>query len=253
MCLLVVLYRVLDDAPILIAANREERFDRPTLPPRVYRGPPRYVCGLDLQANGTWLGVNEHRLVVAVTNRARPGLTASPRSRGLLCRDLLACKTARKATAMARTKLSNGSYAGANFVCLDPGYAAAVYGGRDISVAEITPGLHLLTDGDLDDPEDRRQSQARRLLEASGSTATISVKGFLETTAVVCAHKGIVIRTADSGTVSADQIAVTTDGGHAVYRHTPGPPDRLEFDDFSTLLARVLGGSNPGGTPEVRS
>ena len=252
MCLLVVLYLVVDDAPILIAANREERFDRPTLPPRIYRGPPRYVCGLDLQADGTWLGVNEHRLFVAVTNRARPGLTANPRSRGLLCRDLLACTTARKATAMARTALSDGSYAGANYVCLDPGYGAAVYGGRNISVVEITPGLHMLTDGDLDDPEDRRQSQARRLLETAGTTATSSVAGFLETTAIVCAHKGVVVRAADSGTVSADQVAVTTAGRDAVYRHTPGPPDRLEFDDFSTLLAGVLAGTNPDCATEVR-
>ena len=253
MCLLVVLYRVVDDAPILIAANREERFDRPTLVPRLYRGPPRYVCGLDLQENGTWLGVNEHRLFVAVTNRARPGLTASPRSRGLLCLDLLACKTAKKATAMVRAALSDGSYAGANYVCLDPTYGAAVYGGRDISVVEITPGLHVLTDADLDDPEDRRQNQARRLLDTAGSKATSSVAGFLETTAIVCAHKGVIVRAADSGTVSADQVAVTTTASDAVYRHTPGPPDRLEFDDFSNLLASVLGGSNPDGTRKARA
>ena len=39
MCLVVVLYRVVDGAPVLIAANREERYDRSALPPRVFRGP----------------------------------------------------------------------------------------------------------------------------------------------------------------------------------------------------------------------
>ena len=63
----------------------------------------------------------------------------------------------------------------------------------------------------------------------------------------------VIVRAADSGTVSADQVAVTTTASDAVYRHTPGPPDRLEFDDFSNLLARVLDGSNPDSTRKVRA
>ena len=244
MCLVVVLYRVIDGAPVLIAANREERFDREALPPRVFRGPPRYACGIDQQAGGTWIGVNQYGLVVAVTNREKTGITAAPRSRGLLCLDLLSCKSAREAAKRAADDLTKGSYAGANFLCIDAEHASVIYGGREIEVIEMPPGLHLLTNGDLDDPDDRRQSLAKRLMESSPLT---SVDGFIERTARLCAHKGIVVHRADGGTVCADQVALTDRGEDAVYRHAPGPPDRLDFDDVSSLLHRVLAAPNPDG------
>lgn len=247
MCLVVVLYRVIEGAPILVAANRDERFDRPGLPPRTFRGPPRYMCGVDRKAKGTWLGVNQHSVLAAVTNREKAGLSADPRSRGLLCRDLLACASARDAAALAAKELTEGSYAGANYVCLDPKYAAVVYGGREVEVVEMEPGLHLLTNGDLDDPDDRRIGLARRLLEAADE-AMGSVEGFLDFTARLCAQKGIVVHRADGGTVSADQVVLTDRIEDAVYRHAPGPPDRLQFDDCSKLLRRMLAGPNPGGT-----
>ena len=244
MCLVVVLYRVIAGAPVLIAANREERFDRPALPPRVFRGPPRYTCGIDQQAGGTWLGVNQYGVVVAVTNREKTGIAAAPRSRGLLCLDLLSCKSARDASQRAADDLTTGSYAGANFLCIDAEHASVIYGGREIEVIEMPPGLHLLTNGNLDDPDDRRQSLAQRLMESSPLS---SVDGFMERTARLCAHKGIVVHRLDGGTVCADQIAVTDRVEDAVYRHAPGPPDRLDFDDVSGLLHRVLAAPNPDG------
>ena len=244
MCLVVVLYRVIAGAPVLIAANREERFDRPALPPRVFRGPPRYTCGIDQQAGGTWLGVNQYGVVVAVTNREKTGIAAAPRSRGLLCLDLLSCKSARDASKRAADDLTTGSYAGANFLCIDAEHASVIYGGREIEVIEMPPGLHLLTNGNLDDPDDRRQSLAQRLMESSPLS---SVDGFMERTARLCAHKGIVVHRLDGGTVCADQIAVTDRVEDAVYRHAPGPPDRLDFDDVSGLLHRVLAAPNPDG------
>ncbi len=241
MCLVAVLYRVLEDAPILLAANREERFDRPSLAPRKYRGPPSYVCGLDQQAGGTWLGVNQHGVVVAVTNRLRAGLTAAPRSRGLLCQDLLSCGSAKEAAAMANKALTAGTYAGANYLCLDSDHGVVIHAGPQIKTHDIEPGLHLLTNGDLDDPDDRVQTLARRLIDDGNLK---SVDRFLEVTACVCAHKSVVIRRPDAGTVSADQIAVTRNAADAVYRHAPGPPDRLDFDDYSDLLRAVLSDPN---------
>ncbi len=241
MCLVAVLYRVIDSAPILVAANREERFDRPTLAPRKYRGPPSYVCGQDQQAGGTWLGVNQHGLLVAVTNRNRAGIIAAPRSRGLLCRDLLACESAKDAVAMARKALKAGSYAGANYICLDFDYGAVVHAGHQVEIRDLEPGLHILTNGDLNDPDDRVHTLSRRLIDPDNLK---TVERFIEVTAAVCAHKGVVIRHPDAGTVSSDQIAVTRKSQEAIYRHAPGPPDRLDYDDCSDLLRAVLSGPN---------
>ena len=70
MCMLAILYRVAKNTPILLAANREEEYVRPTQFPKIQSGTPRIVCGTDKVAGGTWLGVNQFGLVVTVTNRA---------------------------------------------------------------------------------------------------------------------------------------------------------------------------------------
>ncbi len=78
--------------PLLVAANRDEHFDRPSAPPAEIAGAPRVVAGRDLRVGGTWLGVNEHGLLVGILNRRQnePAINAnSCRSRGLLCMDLL--------------------------------------------------------------------------------------------------------------------------------------------------------------------
>ena len=250
MCLLIVAYRVDPEAPILVAANREERFDRATLSPHVQPGPPRVLCGIDEQAGGTWLGVNEHGLLVAVTNRAKSSVPAAPRSRGVLCRELLACPSADVAAALAVDELSRDLYAGANYLCLDATRGAVIHAGDRLEALHVEPGVHFMTNGDLDDPGDRRLELARRLFCAvtppgtsptSPTTAppTDTVE-FIAVTARICGHPEIVVRGPEGGTVSSDQVALTARRDRAVYRHAPGPPDRRAYEDHSELLRRVL-------------
>src|SRR5437763_506886 len=94
MCLLAMLYRAVDGAPLLVAANREEAYARGGTPPALWAEPRAVVAGVDPQAGGTWLGVNAHGLLVAVTNRRLSHPPERPRSRGLLVRDLLAAPDA---------------------------------------------------------------------------------------------------------------------------------------------------------------
>ncbi len=237
MCLFAIFYRRLPGAPVLVAANREERFDRPARPPHVQPGRPRVVCGIDEQAGGTWLGVNQHGLLVAVTNRRKSVLPPAPRSRGLLCRELLACRFAAEAAHLAFTELSRGRYAGANYLCADATSALAVHGGDRLSVVAIEAGLHLMTNADLDDPHDERLALARRLLRP-GAPATI--EEFLEAGRRVCTAEGIVLRGPDRGTVSSSLVAVTAAAADAVYYHAAGPPDRTPYGDCSAALREVL-------------
>lgn len=241
MCLLAISYRQLPGAPILVAANRDEAFDRPFLGPQVQSGSPKVLCPTDAQAGGTWLGVNEHGVLVAVTNRAISTPPPAPRSRGLLCRELLECATAAGAAQRAFQELSRGRYAGANYVCLDPQSASVVYGGDRLGVLDIKPGLHLMTNADLDDDDDRRQVIARRLLE---SVPGATVKDFIDQAARTCAAEGVVVRQKDRGTVCSELVAVATRSEDAVYRHAPGPPDRTAFEDHSAALRGLLRGSD---------
>src|ERR1700693_6340250 len=95
MCLLALFYRVAEDAPVVVGANREEFYQRGGEPPRILEGPIRSVAGVDPVAGGTWIGVNEHGVMVAVTNRLKTQVPAYPRSRGLLARELLTFPDAR--------------------------------------------------------------------------------------------------------------------------------------------------------------
>ncbi|HXF76911.1 MAG TPA: NRDE family protein, partial [Methylomirabilota bacterium] len=40
MCTLAIYFRVFDDYPIILAANRDEHFDRPSAPPAIADGDP---------------------------------------------------------------------------------------------------------------------------------------------------------------------------------------------------------------------
>ncbi len=50
MCLLAIQYRVVPEAPILVAANREEFYDRESLPPTIQSGKPRILAGTEPKA-----------------------------------------------------------------------------------------------------------------------------------------------------------------------------------------------------------
>ena len=119
MCLLAIQYQLVPDAPILVAANREEFYERPSQPPSIQSGKPRVLCGIDAQAGGTWLGVNQHGLVIGVCNRRKMSSNYPSRSRGVLCRELLKSNSAVHARDVAMEELSSGRYDGANFVCVD--------------------------------------------------------------------------------------------------------------------------------------
>src|SRR5262249_17576847 len=117
MCLLAIYFRVIDGAPLIVAANREEAYARGGSPPQFLRDGCAMVAGLDPFPGGTWLGVNECGLLAAVTNRPKSKLPEDPRSRGLLLRELLACRDPRSAADFAVKELAHNYYAGCNLVC----------------------------------------------------------------------------------------------------------------------------------------
>jgi uncharacterized protein with NRDE domain len=244
MCLLAIHFQTLPAAPLLVAANREEFFDRPSLGPAIQPGLPRVLCGVDARAGGTWLGVNEYGLFVAVTNRPKSDLPTAPRSRGALCRDLLACRSAEEAAKRANTELATGHYAGANYVVADTQSAFAIQAGDALVATPLTPGLHLLTNGDLNDPRDARQKLARELFARQPFP---NVQEFLDVAARVCAtgpdprrESTILVRTTNRGTVSSTLVALAADPSESAYRHAPAAPDRAAYEDYSTLLRGML-------------
>ncbi len=244
MCMMAILYRVAKDTPVLVAANREERFDRPTQHPKIQSGTPRVVCGIDRKSGGTWLGVNQHGMFAAVTNRRKTVVPAEPRSRGLLCRELLGMPTAKEAAQVAAEELATGAYAGANYICGDADYAAVVYGGNRIEVVELSPGLHLITNGNLNDPHDQRHEFIQRMLTLHTLDSAVT---FLAVTSRafsrkpdVAGRRGVVLTGAEYGTVSSTLLSLPAKLQQSVYQYAPGPPCDVSYDDLSALLRQVL-------------
>lgn len=243
MCFVVLFFRAVADAPLVIAANREEVYTRPSEPPQLWPGPRRFLAGRDVQAGGTWLGVNEGGLVVAVTNRPKQDVPPAPRSRGLLVRDLLAgCATAAAAVAQAQKELASGRYAGCNLLCADSQDAVVLHAGDWLQVQPLPPGLHLLTTQQVNFLGDARLAYARWWLSQFDYEKAADCLNLLPR---LCSQRGegappICLAGAERGTLSSTLLALCWDPAQSVYRQTPGPPDRTPYVDYSLLLRSLL-------------
>jgi len=153
-CTLAIYFQVSRDFPVIIAANRDEFLDRPAASPMSLLEHPRVIGGKDLRAGGTWLGINEYGVIAGLLNRRVEG-AANPRarSRGLLCLDALRCETSSDAAKFA------GSQDGADYnpfnlliASRETAFVASNRAGR-IEVAALAPGLHLVTNLDVNDFE----------------------------------------------------------------------------------------------------
>jgi hypothetical protein len=250
MCLLALFLRAVEDAPLVVGANREERYDRPGEPPQILSGPCRAVAGVDPQAGGTWLGVNDHGVLVAVTNRSKLEIPAKPRSRGLLVRDLLLnSRRAADAVETAKRELRPDRYAGCNLVLADGERAVVLHGGDWMSVWPLPPGLHVLANHDVNQEGDARVGHAlawlgRRSYRSSGDCLAALKK--------LCGQRGgesppICLDKGDRGTVSSTLIALRPSLAEGVYLHAQGPPDRTPYEDYSYLLKKLAGAPPAGG------
>jgi uncharacterized protein with NRDE domain len=238
MCLLALFFRVVEDAPVIVGANREEFYARGGEPPQLLDGPVRAVAGVDPTAGGTWFGVNEHRVVVALTNRIKSEPPAQPRSRGLLVRDLLASSSAKLAADSAASQLSQGRYAGCNVVCADPSSAFVLHSGDWLRVRPLPPGIHVLTAHDVNDESDRRIGHALWWLsQRSYRNSADCIQALKE----LCAQRGngdppICLGGEKGGTVSSSIIALKSSWAQSLYLHAQGPPDKTAYDDYSALF-----------------
>ena len=244
MGIVAVYYKRLSDAPLLIALNREEDPARESLPPKIQSGRPRSVCGVDQQSGGTWAGVNQHGLFIAVINCPKKVLPGDPRSRGLLCRELLGCQNAEEALDTAQRELQTGCYAGANFVCVDRTSGGVVHGGDDIDIVKFKPGLHIISESRVDDINDYRQEFVRRLLTLQRIDSAISffavASRAFSSNPDAAGKMGILVRKPNKRTVSSMLVSLTEKTPRSVMQYASGSPDMCPYEDVSALLRQVL-------------
>jgi uncharacterized protein with NRDE domain len=112
MCLILIAWRVHADYPLVVAANRDEFFARPTAPAAFWKEAPQVLAGRDLEAGGTWMGVTRNGRFAALTNFREPSQNRKGvPSRGGLVADFLTGDEAPHAyleRIAARGRLCNG-------------------------------------------------------------------------------------------------------------------------------------------------
>jgi uncharacterized protein with NRDE domain len=150
MCLLALWVAGHPDVPLIAAANRDEFFGRPTAPPAEVE--PGIVAGKDLQAGGTWLGLNRHGLFVAVTNRRQPPRIPAAYSRGLLALEALGCRTLGDVEALVAARTAERPLAGFNLVAVRDGEGVCLHWDGALRPVRFGAGLHVVSNNrDLDD------------------------------------------------------------------------------------------------------
>ena len=234
-CTLAVFLRAFPAWPLVVAANRDEFLARPATPPLLLRNdPPRAFGGRDLTGGGTWLGVAETGLVTGVLNRRTPSAPdPSHRSRGRLCLDLLGCATAVEAAARAAAEPA-GRYNPFNLLVADRTEAFVV--GRDLRAMRLDPGLHLLTNLDVDDPTCPRIAASHQRFAAAGDAfardgavdaLVTRLREILADHATALDPRGpgsLCVHAGPYGTRSSSVLLLSADGREIRYFHADGPP-----------------------------
>lgn len=148
MCLIVVGWRVHQRYPLVVAANRDEFYARPSADAARWPDAPQVIGGLDLEAGGTWLGIGENGRFAAVTNVREPNMAKGASSRGALTRDFLLSNT--PASDYAR-QIDGKRYSGFNLLLAD-GKSLFYCSNRDGTPRALPPGVYGLSNHLLDSP-----------------------------------------------------------------------------------------------------
>lgn len=159
MCLLIVLSRVLPEWPLIVAANRDERYERPTAPvgPIASAGPP-VLGGTDLLAGGTWLAVNRAGVVAGLTNKpSAGGRDPTKRSRGEIPLALASTDSAASALEAFASTFAAGEFNPCWALVGDRTslFYADLTNPEGLQVVELPPGLHVLENRALGEPSDK--------------------------------------------------------------------------------------------------
>lgn len=254
MCLIVFAWQAHAGFPLVVAANRDEFFDRPSAAARWWDDGSQRLAGRDLRAGGTWMGVSRSGRFAALTNYRDPSeRKPDAPSRGALVANFLIDTTA-PAEYLAALASSAPRYNGFNLLAAQIGArderdAVQVISNRDQSGPRIVvPGIHALSNALLDTPwpkVERARAGLQALLTEPHRTADELTAGLVDLLADrTTAHdnelpntglsiareralSSIFIRTPGYGT-RASTVLIVDSGGRVTFTERRCEPDLAE-------------------------
>lgn len=147
MCLIAWNWQPASPTPLLLIANRDEFYARPTLPLNWWEEAP-ILAGRDLQAGGTWLGVSRDGRLAALTNYRDPAhMRADAPSRGELVSNFLQTHHS-AADYLANLAKHAADYNPFNLLVFD-GQSLMGLESRHAKVITLKPGLGAVSNADF--------------------------------------------------------------------------------------------------------
>ena len=181
MCLIVLAYRSHPEFPLIVAANRDEFFQRPTAAADFWPDHPDVLAGRDLEQSGTWMGVNRNGRFAALTNVRDPkSIQPAAKSRGLIVSDFLMGDIA-PATFVDDLRGHGQHYNGFNVIVADADNLA-YFNSATVDSRTLSPGIYGLSNYRLDTPWPkitRSKAALERALSKEGQELEIELFALL--------------------------------------------------------------------------
>ncbi|RDU35266.1 hypothetical protein DRW41_19330 [Neobacillus piezotolerans] len=152
MCLIVFAYKAHPRYRLIVAANRDESYARPTAAAHFWEDEPNILAGRDLEKMGTWMGVSTDGRFAALTNYRDPKQmnAAGKLSRGELVASFLKSGM-RSGEYMAGLDAKGGLYPGYNLLA-DDGKSLYYFSNMEGVAREVEPGIHGVSNHLLNTP-----------------------------------------------------------------------------------------------------
>ena len=149
MCIVFIAIKQHAHYPLIIAANRDEFFARPTAPSHFWQTKPRVLAGVDQQAGGTWMGINAHGHIAALTNiRSPQSVLPKALSRGRLVTDYLLSPHDGYYTELHHKRDKFNGY----YLLFGPWHNLQVYNNQLDQLTPLSPGCYGLSNASLNSP-----------------------------------------------------------------------------------------------------
>lgn len=151
MCLINFHWQDHDHYRLIVAANRDEAYERPTAAAHFWQDHPFLLAGRDLLQHGTWLGITKGGRFAALTNYRDPSITNKDlKSRGELVTNYLTSDMNPR-DYLDIVHQENGHYAGFNLLV---GSMSTLYYYNNIeqTITHVSPGTHGLSNRFLNTP-----------------------------------------------------------------------------------------------------
>ncbi|GAA6183259.1 NRDE family protein [Aliiglaciecola sp. NS0011-25] len=151
MCILFIAVEQHPEYPLIIAANRDEFHQRPTVQSDFWQDHPSLLAGRDLEAGGTWMGMNKNGRLCALTNVRDPQkILNNAISRGHLVSEFLINQDSQQ-DYLAKLRDSKQQYNGYNLM-FGEWNDLSVYNNHTDNVSKLGPGVYGLSNADLNSP-----------------------------------------------------------------------------------------------------